>query len=230
MSRHPAVWPDVRSHLKTVHPDRPVLYFDPAALQATLERFRAGFPGLVTFAVKANDSDAVIENLVQAGIGGFDVASPEEMEKVRRVSPSAVMHYNNPVRSKAEIRTALEHGIMSYSVDDIGELTKFAGIVPAEGVEVSVRLKLPVEGGYYDFGSKFGAEPGTMRRTPEAGGGAWVHALDDLSPRDTVREARGLDGLCRRVRPCCGARGGPAASAECGRRVSVAPGVRGPGS
>ena len=159
MSRHPAIWPDIRTHLKSVHPDQPVLYFDPAALRSTFRRFQEGFPGLVTFAVKANDSDAVIENLVGAGMAGFDVASPEEMAKVRAASKTAAMHYNNPVRSKGEIRQAVAYGVRSYSIDDLGELTKLAGIVPPEGVEISVRLKLPVEGGYYDFGSKFGADP-----------------------------------------------------------------------
>ncbi len=159
MSRFPAVWPDARSHLRTIQPDQPVLYFLPEALYATAHRFLAGFPGLVTFAVKANDSRAVLENLVQAGISAFDVASPDEMAKVRAVCRKAVMHYNNPVRSKSEIRDAAAHGIRSYAVDDMGELEKLAALIDPEGVEISVRLKLPVAGGYYDFGSKFGAEP-----------------------------------------------------------------------
>ncbi|MDU8943234.1 type III PLP-dependent enzyme domain-containing protein [Ovoidimarina sediminis] len=159
MSRHPAVWPDVPSHLRTAQPDHPVLYFLPARLQATARRFQKGFPGLVTYAVKANDNTAVVENLVAAGLTTFDVASPDEMLKVRSVSPRAVMHYNNPVRSMSEIRAAAGFGIRSYSIDDMGELEKLASVVPAEGTEISVRLKLPVKGGYYDFGSKFGAEP-----------------------------------------------------------------------
>ena len=159
MSRHPAVWPDVSSHLRTARPDHPVLYFAPARLQATARRFIEGVDGLVTYAVKANDSTAVIENLVAAGLTAFDVASPDEMLKVRSVNAGAVMHYNNPVRSMSEIRTAVGFGIRSFSIDDMGELEKLAREVPAEGTEISVRLKLPVKGGYYDFGSKFGADP-----------------------------------------------------------------------
>lgn len=159
MSRLPALWPDARTHLRATAPDRPVLFFAPHKLHATAARFLAGFPGLVTYAVKANDTPEVVENLAQAGLSAFDVASPEEMELVRRVAPGAAMHYNNPVRSAGEIRTALGFGIRSWSVDDRGELEKLARLVPAEGTEISVRLKLPVKGAAYDFGSKFGAEP-----------------------------------------------------------------------
>ncbi|MEM0949324.1 MAG: type III PLP-dependent enzyme [Pseudomonadota bacterium] len=159
MSRLPAVWPNPRSHLRTVQPDQPVLYFLPDALHATACRFQAGFPGLVTYAVKANDLHPVLENLVQAGLMAFDVASPDEIAKVRAVSDTVEIHYNNPVRSQREIRSAIAQGVRSFSVDDMGELEKLAALVSSAGVEVSVRIKLTVAGGYYDFGSKFGAEP-----------------------------------------------------------------------
>ena len=158
MRLSPAVWSSPVAHLKAEEPDQPMLYFAPATLQATAERFLSGFPGLVTYAVKANDADTVLENLVAAGLTAFDVASPYEMAKVRRVLPSAVLHYNNPVRSLAEIATAARMGVRSYSVDSLSELAKLAGRVPADS-EISVRLKLPVKGAVYDFGAKFGATP-----------------------------------------------------------------------
>ncbi len=159
MSRFPAIWPSAVSHLYATSPDHPVLYFAPSVLQATARRFITGFPGLVTFAVKANDERAVLENLAAAGMTAFDVASPDEMVKVRAVSSQAVLHYNNPVRSKREIVFARDMGVASWSVDEMGELEKIAALVPADGVEISVRLKLPVKGAAYDFGSKFGASP-----------------------------------------------------------------------
>jgi len=159
MSRHPAIWPTPAEALRAETPDHPVLFFAPSVLQATYRRFRDGFPGLVTFAVKANDARMVLENLVAAGMTAFDVASPAEMRKVRAVLPGAVLHYNNPVRSPAEIAEAVALGAASYSVDCISELDKLvAGGVPA-GTEVSARLRLPVAGAAYDFGAKFGADP-----------------------------------------------------------------------
>ena len=159
------------SFLKSVTPDRPVLFFTPSALRRTAQRFLAGFPGLVTYAVKANDSEEVLENLVLSGVSAFDVASPEEMLRVRRVKPDAVLHYHNPVRSRGEIARAIQFGITSWSVDASSELEKLKDI-PA-GSEIAVRLRLPVKGAAYDFGAKFGADPAQaadlLRRVQDMG-------------------------------------------------------------
>ena len=164
MSRHPSIWPSATTHLKSEQPDHPVLYFAPQVLQATARRFLDGFDGLVTYAVKANDARVVLENLMAAGLTAFDVASPAEMRKLRSISNTAVMHYNNPVRSRSEIREAQALGVTSYSVDGLSELAKLAEILDPQGVEVSVRLRLPVEGAAYDFGEKFGEDPAGCAR------------------------------------------------------------------
>ncbi|MCU4653203.1 type III PLP-dependent enzyme [Roseibacterium sp. SDUM158016] len=148
-----------RSYLQAEVPDEPVLFLSPETLQATARVFLDGFPGLVTYAVKANPAEAVLENLSRAGIGAFDVASPAEIALVRSVIPQAVLHYNNPVRSAAEVAMARDHGVRSFSVDDPGELAKLRDAGLGRGTEVSVRFKLPVAGAAYDFGAKFGATP-----------------------------------------------------------------------
>ncbi len=150
-------WSDPVDHLRRQKPDYPVLFFSPTTLQATARRFLAGFPGQVTFAVKANPGEEVLTNLVAAGVAGFDVASPAEMYAVREASPGANLHYNNPVRSRDEVAVAAQLGVTSYSVDELSELEKLDGL--PGGTEVSVRLALPVDGAAYDFGTKFGAGP-----------------------------------------------------------------------
>ncbi|MCK8462988.1 type III PLP-dependent enzyme [Aliiroseovarius sp. S1339] len=173
MSRQPSIWQTALSHLKTETPTQPVLYFAPATLQATAQRFIDGFDGLVTYAVKANDSRVVLENLVAAGIDAFDVASPAEMHALRAVSPDAVMHYNNPVRSRAEVAEAVALGVRSYSIDAPHEFEKLRAQVDPDGVEVAVRLRLQVEGAAYNFGAKFGADAdqavALLRMVKEAG-------------------------------------------------------------
>jgi ornithine decarboxylase len=149
---------DPRTHLLRHAPDAPVLYFSPERLQATARAFRQGFPGLVTYAVKANPGEEVLANLARAGITAFDVASPAEMRAVRAVAPEAALHYNNPVRSPAEVAVAAEMGVRSFSVDCLHELDKLTGPVAADA-EISVRLALPVVGAAYDFGEKFGVGP-----------------------------------------------------------------------
>lgn len=152
------IWADPVDHLRRHTPDHPVIFACPAALQAGARRFLDHFPGLVTYAVKANSDPVVLDNLAAAGVAAFDVASPLEMALVRAAAPNAVLHYNNPVRSRHEIAQALRFGVASWSVDSGSELAKLAGVLP-KGAEVAVRFKLPVAGATYDFGAKFGADP-----------------------------------------------------------------------
>ena len=111
--RNTPIWTDPISHIARHRPDTAQIYFSPCVLQATARRFVSGFDGLVTYAVKANAGEEVLTNLLSAGITAFDVASPREMYAVRALSPNAVLHYNNPVRSPEEIAVAIALGIRS---------------------------------------------------------------------------------------------------------------------
>ncbi|WP_126977095.1 type III PLP-dependent enzyme [Frigidibacter oleivorans] len=167
------IWSNPTELLRTQQPDNPVMFFAPTVLQATARRFIAGFPGLVTYAVKSNPDEMVIQNLVAAGINGFDVASPFEIDMIRRLAPQAALHYHNPVRARAEIAHAVAAEVTSWSVDSHSELAKLIEMVPAEGCEISVRYKLPVSGAAYNFGAKFGATVETaaelLRKVADAG-------------------------------------------------------------
>ncbi|MGL6211158.1 MAG: type III PLP-dependent enzyme, partial [Paracoccaceae bacterium] len=149
------------------------LFFAPEAVQAAGRRFIDGFPGMVTYAVKSNPTEEVVENLVAAGLRGFDCASPFEIDLIRRLAPDAAVHYHNPVRSRAEIAHAVARDVKSWSVDSASELVKLIEMVPAEGCEISVRFKLPVSGAAYNFGAKFGATAevavGLLKTVAEAG-------------------------------------------------------------
>lgn len=151
------IWTNPTEFLRNQQPEHPVLFFSPSALQAAARRFIDGFPGMVTYAVKSNPGEEVIENLAAAGVRGYDCASPFEIDLIRRLAPDAAIHYNNPVRSLAEIAHAVEKGVKSWSVDSRSELEKLIAHVPAGDSEISVRFKLPVAGAAYNFGAKFGA-------------------------------------------------------------------------
>lgn len=151
------IWATPLAHLTQSRPDHPVIYLSPQALHATAQRFLTGFPGLVTYAVKANPHPAVLDNLVAAGLRAFDVASPAEMQAVRAACPEAVLHYNNPVRSDDEIAAGIAMGVASWSIDCPMELERLANV--PRSAEIAVRFKLPVKGASYDFGEKFGATP-----------------------------------------------------------------------
>lgn len=167
------IWAAPSEIIRHKQPEHPVLVFSPAALQASARRFIRGFPGIVTYAVKSNPDEMVIQNLVAAGVRGFDVASPFEIDLVRRLAPGAALHYHNPVRARAEIAHAVKAGVKTWSVDSGSELEKLVEMVPAEGAEISVRFKLPVAGAAYHFGAKFGATAEAaaelLKRAAEAG-------------------------------------------------------------
>ena len=151
------IWTNPTEYLRNQQPENPVLFFAPQAVQSVARKFLDGFPGLVTYAVKSNPGEEVIENLIAAGVKGFDCASPFEIDLIRRLAPDAAIHYNNPVRSRAEIAHAVARDVKSYSVDSHSELAKLIEMVPAANCEISVRFKLPVAGAAYNFGAKFGA-------------------------------------------------------------------------
>lgn len=152
-------WDRPSSALNRLRPDHPVYFFSPQILQNTTRSFQAEFPGEVSYAVKANDRIEVLANLAAAGVSAFDVASPHEIDLARRVVPGATLHYNNPIRSRAEIVHAMRAGVFSYALDAATELRKLIEAGVPKGCEVSVRFKLPVKGAAYDFGEKFGTDP-----------------------------------------------------------------------
>ncbi|MDO5604830.1 MAG: type III PLP-dependent enzyme [Paracoccus sp. (in: a-proteobacteria)] len=159
MGQPETIWENPADIIRSTRPENPVMAFAPSVLQATAKRFLDGFPGLVTYAVKSNPDEAVIANLIAAGVRGFDVASPAEIDLIGRLAPGAARHYHNPVRARWEIAHAVRAGIRAWSVDSMSELEKLIAQVPPEGCEISPRFKLPVAGAIYDFGSKFGASP-----------------------------------------------------------------------
>ena len=61
--------------LASTAPDQPVMCFCPAAFRDEAERFAAGFPGDVHYAVKANPHPAVLNWLAE---GGVDFDEPAE--------------------------------------------------------------------------------------------------------------------------------------------------------
>lgn len=164
MSSPATVWRTPEAYLAAERPDAPVLFFAPSVLTASARRFLDGFPGLVTYAVKANSEVPVVMGLIAAGVHAFDVASPAEIALIRKLDPEAALHYHNPAKSRREIAFALGEAVRTFSLDSDVELDKLIAVIDAEGVdrreiEVSVRFRLPVKGAAYDFGSKFGADP-----------------------------------------------------------------------
>ncbi|MFT3986703.1 hypothetical protein [Aestuariivirga sp.] len=152
---------DAPSVARNLLPEEPLFCFSAGQLRDRLATFKKGFPGEVSYAVKCNDSEPVLRTLAAAGVKHWDVASVHEMAAVRRVSPDAVFHYHNPVKSRREIADAYGiYGCRRFAVDCREELAKVADVTGSDpAVEIAVRLVLPRErtSSAHDFSTKFGA-------------------------------------------------------------------------
>src|SRR3569833_3175508 len=139
-------------------PDFPSFLFSEKEFHRSVKVFKKGFEGLLTYAVKCNPSPHILKQLHSEGLRAFDVASNTEMELVREFAPGAVMHYNNPIKSKREIERAYEEfGVRSFTIDHPQQLDQLAAIVtPSRDIEVTTRFKAGKALKSYDFGIKFG--------------------------------------------------------------------------
>ncbi|KAA1193322.1 type III PLP-dependent enzyme [Pseudohalioglobus sediminis] len=141
-------------------PTDPLYLYCPATLQGRAAAFLDGFPGQVSYAVKANPEQRVLATLAASGLRHFDVASLEEVRCVTATAPHATVHFNNPIKAEEAVAEAyLRHGVRSFAVDELQEVDKIRRCTGADPtVTYAVRFKLPHTAAAYDFGSKFGAD------------------------------------------------------------------------
>ncbi|MFD2418856.1 type III PLP-dependent enzyme [Amycolatopsis pigmentata] len=139
-------------------PSTPCLIVDTAVVRERVRAFVTEFPhAALRYAVKANPEPAVLKAVLAAG-GGFDVASPAEIEACLAVgAPPETLSYGNPVKKAADIAFAYSRGVRDFTTDsgtDVGNLARFA-----PGATVSVRLATEGPPSVTPFGQKFGCEP-----------------------------------------------------------------------
>ena len=158
MSEQPTVYTNTSALIAHEEPDYPSFLFSSRELTRSAKVFKKGFDGLLTYAVKCNPSPHILSQLHDEGVKAYDVASNTEMALVRDNCPGAVMHYNNPIKSKREIQRAYEEfGVRSFTIDHPQQLDQLAAVVtPSPDVEVTTRFKAGKALKSYDFGIKFG--------------------------------------------------------------------------
>ncbi|MEM8876419.1 MAG: ornithine decarboxylase [Pseudomonadota bacterium] len=148
-----------------VRPDVPIYCFRPEVLKADARCFLQAFPGKTAYAVKTNGQPMVLDALVDAGVRCFDVASPAEFASAVAAKPDAELLYMHPVKSKSDIRVAIEsYRIRAVAADHEAELAKILRVV--EGLdldpgEITVFIRFATRGeAAYELSKKFGAAPG----------------------------------------------------------------------
>ncbi len=159
--------PSVAEVIAARRPSEPLECLRPDVLTGIARSFVAAFPGEVLYAVKANPRAAVVGALARGGISHFDVASPAEIKRLRRLCPTAELHYMHPVKSRSAIAAAWrDHGVRDYALDSASELDKILDETggtggTAAGRGLMVRLAVPNPTALHGLSGKFGADPRT---------------------------------------------------------------------
>ena len=139
-------------------PEKPIYCIRKKPIQSASTYFRSKFPGKVLYAVKTNSHSKVLKTIVESGIENFDVASIQEIEDIRRISPNAQCSYMHTVKSRESIKEAyFKYNIKSYSLDTKDELIKIIESTNhAKDLELFVRVAVSNEHAEIDLSKKFG--------------------------------------------------------------------------
>ncbi|MFO1036028.1 MAG: type III PLP-dependent enzyme [Geminicoccaceae bacterium] len=149
--------------LDALQPDGSLYCLSTAALDREARRFLRSFPGETMYAVKCNPEPHVLETLARAGITRFDVASMQEIDLCRRLTPQAELFFMHPVKTVQEIAVAYDrYGVRATAVDHPDELAKVEKACLADPTEMTVfvRIATPSEA-LFNLSEKFGADPAT---------------------------------------------------------------------
>jgi len=145
----------------------PLYAYSRSAMKAALagyQRALAGRPHLVCYAMKANSALAVLQTFAQAGCG-FDIVSAGELERVIAAGGDpAKTVFSGVGKRRADMRCALEAGVLCFNVESEGELEVLSEVAVAAGrtARVSLRVNPDVDAGTHPYistglkGNKFG--------------------------------------------------------------------------
>jgi len=139
----------------------PLLLVDCEVVRRQYRSLRAALPGVELFyALKPLPHAAVIAELRDLG-ASFDVATSGEIRLVRAagVPPERCIH-THPIKSEAEIRSALRLGLRTFVVDNPDEVRKFERY--RRRTELLLRVSFRNPTAVVDLSRKFGCEPAAV--------------------------------------------------------------------
>ena len=145
----------------------PLYVYSRSAMLEALAGYQRALTGrdhLICYAMKANSSLAVLQTFAQAGCG-FDIVSGGELERALAVGVAASkIVFSGVGKTRAEMRRALEVGVMCFNVESEAELEVLSQLATAAGAlaQVSLRVNPDVDAGTHPYistglkGNKFG--------------------------------------------------------------------------
>ena len=109
---------------------------------ASYQRALSGRDHLVCYAMKANSNLAVLQTFAAAGCG-FDIVSGGELERVLAAGgdPAKVL-FSGVGKTRAEMRRALEAGVLCFNVESTSELELLSRVAVESGRSARVSLRI----------------------------------------------------------------------------------------
>jgi len=123
----------------------PCYVYSRAALESAYREFEqacAGRDVLICYAVKASSNLAVLSLLARLG-SGFDIVSGGELTRVLAAGGAVgKIVFSGVGKSEAELRAALEAGVLCFNVESEGELERLARLASELGRVAPVSLRV----------------------------------------------------------------------------------------
>jgi len=123
----------------------PVYVYSRAAIESGYRDFSDACSGkdvLICYSVKANSNLAVLNLLARLG-SGFDIVSGGELARVLAAGGSAARTVFSGVgKSEAEMRAALDAGVLCFNVESEAELDRLASLASSTGKIAPVSLRV----------------------------------------------------------------------------------------
>ena len=136
--------------------DTPCWVYSRAALTAAYQAYDRALGArshLICYAMKANSNLAVLDVFARLG-SGFDIVSGGELQRVLAAGgdPRKVV-FSGVGKSEAEMRFALETGILCFNVESRSELLRLSGIAAAmdKTAAISLRVNPDVDAGTHPY-------------------------------------------------------------------------------
>jgi len=145
----------------------PLYVYSQAAMREAVGAYQRALKGrdhLICYAMKANSSLAVLQTFADAGCG-FDIVSGGELERALAAGADpAKIVFSGVGKTRAEMRQALEAGVMCFNVESEAELDVLSQVASQAGrtARISLRVNPDVDAGTHPYistglkGNKFG--------------------------------------------------------------------------
>lgn len=146
--------------VREIRPSKPLYVIYPEVVENAARHFVTAFPGKTLYAIKTNPETEVLDSVSRGGVRAYDVASLEEIIRIKNRFPKAEIFFMHPVKSPEDIRSAyFDYGVRNFVLDCKEELFKILRETDlAQDLSLFIRLALPKnDKAMIDFSSKFGA-------------------------------------------------------------------------